>query len=927
MKKLLVLLVAGWVNVCSAQPASDIPDAFQQRFSGHAYLNENLGQVSYTNGTLAPNVKFVSHGSSPKLYLQSNSLTTFQFNFPIDQQVYTGRIDMSPSGELATLVQPQAELLSPGVDNFYLAHCPAGITGVRRYPRVGYKQIFPFVDQVYYSTPNGIRTAIICRQGFDPLSVVYQFHGQDSLRVDVTGFIDLFVNGQHLRIPEAMAYQVDGQGNVLVLPWMGKWEEVNSTGLATILFENYDPTLPVVLQIGPPPMGGGGPQNLNEGLDWSTSIGEDVQLATYDCVTGAVCDPVTADLYLTGNHQYGELGLIPGYFQEEVDMNTWVSKIEYAPGVPELDAVVAWTTMIGGTANDFSKAIHLNNAGTALYVGGQTMSADISAFPESDPNDGTYWEGTLKGLSDGLLIRLSTTGGLVSKQVLFGGAGKDLITAFTEDGDGAIWFSGVTDSQTGAEDNCNSPATAFPLCNPPENNYWQPNNAGGTDAFLTCFDADFHMTLSTFYGSTGNDRAFDMAYLPAAADPARRIVLVGRAGTTIPQISIPGAFQQSGNAHKSGMIATFDGLGALVWSTNLQGLNSLQAATFRAGKLAVLGYTHRYFEDVLEQYDGSEPGSPSVALSCTPVAGSVSICDPGNNAYVDDAVLSGDLYYAEFAVVQGTLQYSTFIGGDNEENPTAAMDAVNVAVWDPFRHWRLLDLEADAQANMFILGTTANHSFGVTYPVQAASPFYYRETPPSTGWNQSDITLHCLLSDRTMWWRSTFGAWFNTIDPITDFEHVALGSDFGCDLALANGKALYWAGSTGNDQFPTQCPFPGTSYCEPFSAVNAGLAQGFATRMPLTGVSVGVEEMGGVGEPGVMCWPNPSDGTAFITLQGLPFDQGTAQCFDAAGRLVGSFHIVQGRIDLRTLEAGSYAVHVISRTGRPVGVVRITKTN
>ena len=834
---------------------------------------------------------------------------------------------MSPSGELATLVQPQAELLSPGVDNFYLAHCPAGITGVRRYPRVGYKQIFPFVDQVYYSTPNGIRTAIICRQGFDPLSVVYQFHGQDSLRVDVTGFIDLFVNGQHLRIPEAMAYQVDGQGNVLVLPWMGKWEEVNSTGLTTILFENYDPTLPVVLQIGPPPLGGGGPQNLNEGLDWSTSIGDDYQFGTMDWATGATCDPVSGDLYLTGTHQHGELLLDPGNFWSTFDINIWISQFAYQPGDPGLDAKNTWTTWVGGSANDISKAIHLNGARTALYIGGHTMSQDIGAIPLLDPNDGTYWENTLKGLSDGLLIRLNPLDGVIGKRVLFGGTSKDLVTCFTEDVDGAIWFSGVTDSQTGAEDNCNSPATAFPLCNPPENNYWQPINAGGTDAFLVRFDAGFHMTLSTFYGGPENDRAYDLTYRNDLAITGRRITMVGRSTGTVPQTSIPGAFQQTGNAFKSGFIATFNGAGAQAWCTNVQGLSSLQASTMRGAKLAVLGYTHHYFEDVLELWDGSEPGSPAVALSCQPVAGSVSICDPGNNAYVDDDPSNGDLYYAEFDILNGILDYSTFIGSDAKEYPSYVLDQVAPIEWDPFNHWRLLDLEPDAQQNIYILGTTSKTELGSTYPVQAATPFYIRESPLDAGWDQSDVTLHCLLADRSMWWKTSFGAWFPHVElpPDWDNYYLSLGSDLGCDLALAEGKALYWAGVTGNDRFPTQCPYQGVSYCEDFNTSNGGIVQGFATRMPLVGVGVGEAEFASGTWGGLHCWPVPTDGIVNITLQGLLFERGSVQCFDASGRVITSASVLQGRADLRFLPSGCYNLRVLSSQGRSVGTARLIK--
>lgn len=506
----------------------------------------------------------------------------------------------------------------------------------------------------------------------------------------------------------------------------------------------------------------------------------------------------------------------------------------------------------------------------------------------------------------------------------FGGSARDVITAFTEDESGNVWFSGITESPTGEEAGCNSPSSAFPLCDPAGANYWQPNNAGGTDAFLARIDAGFHLTYSTFFGSPANDRTYDMAYLPSSIPVLRRIALVGRSLGTIPAPVLAGAFQQPGNAQKSGFIATFDTQGEQKWSTNVQGLSSLQAVAIQKGNLTVAGYTLRNYTDVNGINEGNESGPPAVTNGCTPVANTVCICDPGQGAYIDDACLNGDIYFAEFQPVQGTLKYSTFIGEGNEENPNVAFE--QIATWhnDPFVSWRMLDIKVDDLNNVYLLGTTSNEWPGETYPVLQAAPFYHRPFPATTGDHQSDVTLHCIRDNRTLWWSTTFGAWFEHVPNSTyDYYNCVFGSDLGCDLALAPGKALYWAGTTGNNAFPAQCPYPGTSYCEEYSLSNAGVFQGFATRMSLVDINIGMDEPASTAGSGIVCSPNPSNGIVRFTNQGRPIEASMVRLFDPSGRLVADKTVRNGSCDLSEMALGAYEAVLISSTQRIMGNVPI----
>lgn len=833
---------------------------------------------------------------------------------------------MRPTGELAQLVEPEAMASAPGFDNFYYPWCPSGVLGVPRNYRVRYKTIFPSVDLEVYSTPAGIRMAIVCAPGFDANDLYFEFAGQDSLRVDVEGELRLHMSGRYLKFPQAVAYQLDQNNQITELPWGGEWDQVGSTGVAKINFGMFDTTRTVVLQVGPPPgAGGSGPENLNDGLDWSTSFGAHAEGDPFgDHMGGSVAGP-DGDLFVTLGHRLGSFPPVPGWVIQDDNWDVCVGRYDYAPDDADDDAEQKYMTHFGGTGDDKPKALFLNGAGDALYVGGFVKSTDLNPYPPDDPADDTYWEDTRKGNSDGLLVRLDPANGDIQRKAYFGGGGDDVITCFTEDDAGNIWFSGVTSSTTGQVNSCNSPEAAFPLCDAVfADNYWQSSNAGGWDAFITRLDADFEMTFSTFFGGPGDEVAYDMAYRGGSIPALRRIALVGRSLGTIPQNTL-GSFHMNGIAdEKSGFIATFDFYGGLAWSANMQKLHSLQSVALRASKFVVLGYSHSY-HSVAKNNDGAEGEGSPVYIGCTAEPGYVSICDPGGNAYNDEvAGVTGDVYIAEVDPIQGTLDWSSFLGDFAEEFPALwALRLGDASLESPFRVRKFEDLKVDSEGNIYAMATTVKLPVeDVTYPTLPAPPFYYKEVDNTVGDDQSDVTLHIFRPDRSLFYSTLFGAFEPHVDdPLWDWIYIQFGCDVGCELALVEGEALYWTGTTGNNRFPTQCPFDGVSYCEPFIEYNGKLVQGFATRMSLQDISIGLNDHENVPTAGVAVFPSPASEHVRLYYQGLPLLSGSLRISDALGRLVLTRRIDGPLIQVHGLADGLYHARILNEAGRPLGVV------
>ncbi len=49
--------------------------------------------------------------------------------------------------------------------NFYLAHCPDGITGVKSFKKITYQNIYPNIDVIFYSADQGMKYDFVIKPG------------------------------------------------------------------------------------------------------------------------------------------------------------------------------------------------------------------------------------------------------------------------------------------------------------------------------------------------------------------------------------------------------------------------------------------------------------------------------------------------------------------------------------------------------------------------------------------------------------------------------------------------------------------------------------------------------------------------------------------------------------------------------------------
>ena len=133
------------------------------------------------------------------------------------------------------------------------------------------------------------------------------------------------------------------------------------------------------------------------------------------------------------------------------------------------------------------------------------------------------------------------------------------------------------------------------------------------------------------------------------------------------------------------------------------------------------------------------------------------------------------------------------------------------------------------------------------------------------------------------------------------------------------GKALYWVGTSGGVALPEACPDPGTSWCEEsltYVGDNLDMTQGFATRMDLRDVSIGMVDRPLNGQDYLQAVPNPTNDFLRLSSHGRPFIYMAVSVVNSLGQPVLEARTNgDGLLDVSGLAAGCYSIHTIVASG------------
>lgn len=499
-----------------------------------------------TEGEPVSNGLYYSEGGKLRMYMQRDSRMMFTLvtmdTVPSTLDTIRG-LQMSFAGETAQLVDPIAYDAKDLVQNFYMAHCGAGVEGVTGWFRVIYENVYPYIDVHFYHGLYGEKIAIVMHPGADPQDVLLDFEGQDSLGVDAQGALRFYLGQEWIALSEAVAYQVTNNNTVLPVNWNAEYEDQNGTGQVSFNFGSYNTTRPLIFQIGPPPGLGGG-YDL-PGMCWSTLFGGD----GYDHIRASTTDN-DDNYYVAGKSGSAFMTFPPA---PGITLAT-LGEAAFVCQLNDQDQM-QWKTFIGGNAQgDISVATSLairEGAMTpSIYMAGTTNSATFSTAANST----AYYDdsGNANG-GKGFLARFSAANN-----------GQRIWSTYFGDED--LQINGLRRSDNGY---LYVVGTAY--ADLPDEQDTEPNGAadfaygGNGDAFICRLNQNDRTDWCTYMGGGELDAAAEVV-----VDESAATVIV--AGTTYSSDLQPydpggGAYTESYGGQGDAFLFEYTLNGAPLWST------------------------------------------------------------------------------------------------------------------------------------------------------------------------------------------------------------------------------------------------------------------------------------------------------------------------------------------------------------------------
>ncbi|MBS1914562.1 MAG: hypothetical protein JST22_21440, partial [Bacteroidetes bacterium] len=533
-----------------------------QAVSPSARFVENRGQIVDAEKHLRPDILYGLHARGVNVYLRTSGLSYVFVRSEHDSsgrmvdrgpfactrpdtglRVTRYRMDMDLAG-----ANPHARVTSDSASgdytNYYLAHCPQGITNVHAYARVTYHDIYPHIDLVYYGSGGGMKYDFVVHPGGRVSDIVMRYVGASELRgteagtVRVTnplgaieeGHPEIYqssggarhrVSGTYATGEGAIRFNVgtyDGARDLVIDPtlgwstyvgghgteftwydggwggWGGYWSDGGTTCrsdrdssfTAVAASESTDfPTTPGVVQ-----------QNKGAATDfdvvafrfsncgvrmWATYFG-----GTHDDWVADMAIDRQRNCLIFGNTQSTDLPVPAGAFNPTYTGTTsgFIVKLDDA-------GHQAWSTYYNTVAVKCGAVDSLGN----LVIGGfadRNFVATPGAFQTVAPPVAAMTKGFLARFNSAGTRRWATLFGATPVNT---NSNRDGVMAVAMDSAGTIYACGTTSY------------TDFPIVG----TSYQPANSGSFDAWLARIDTSGMPVWSTYYGGGADESATAIA--------------------------------------------------------------------------------------------------------------------------------------------------------------------------------------------------------------------------------------------------------------------------------------------------------------------------------------------------------------------------------------------------------------------------------
>ncbi len=485
--------------------------------------------------------------------------------------------------------------------NYYLAHCPDGITNVPTYRKLIYKEVYPNIDLVIYAMGSGTKADFVVRPGGSVDDIRLRYTAANRTKVERDG---------SLRVVTPLGFLHEGKPYTYQDVYAGVGRNVVTSsyrltdGVVGFSVGNYDRAKNLVIdpeQIWATFYGGVRTENMNGGDPTEVDRSSNVLITGYTLSSPFPTTPGAYQETFQGGTSFGDVFLVKfnqrgirqwatyfGGSRDEIghgvssDKNGNVFITGHTEGaVPTTagalrsgsanlqgsgipwgrDAFVAkfspagsllWSTHIGGNGWDdgYGFAVDSNDNVAVLVT---TQNDGLATSPA--------YQTTRKGGYEILLIKLDKDGQRLWA-TYYGGTGTEYGYAAASDIDDNIVFTGWTTGGTAPN--------AFPVTN-------GSTYKGNTDAFVVKFNSSGSLLWSTYYGGTGKENEGGFGLLGGAVgfcgittDGDKNVLITGT--TTSSDLPTSDEFQpRYGGGVSDAFIVKYDPDGVRQWATYVGG--------------------------------------------------------------------------------------------------------------------------------------------------------------------------------------------------------------------------------------------------------------------------------------------------------------------------------------------------------------------
>lgn len=418
-----------------------------------AGFQENRGQVRDADGNVRNDILFVADGPGVRLFLHDRGISYVFTSFDMKRDAgehslgsliessvqhpssaVAYRLDMTLLGGSARARIRAADPL-PGQLNFYLAHCPRGITGVREYRRLVYENVYEQIDLELLAVPGGVKYNFIVRQGGRVDDIRMRYTGADVTRLTADGALDVIT--PHGRIHEARPYSYIEDGH---RPVASRF--VRSGDIVSFEVDAYDHSRTLVID------------------PWATYYGGSGSDAGYGMLVEG-----NGDIVMSGRTTSIDFPVSTGgQVTNAGSRDAFIVKMS-ASGTR------LWATYFGGSGDEEQPVVSANTAGK-FTLAGYTNSPDM-------PVTGGAFQAGYAGGGDMFVAQFDTYGQRLWS-TYYGGSKYENYPCVSTDSNGDILLSGSTGSR-------NFPISPGAFQTSPSSMFVVKLNENGTQSWATFF--------------------------------------------------------------------------------------------------------------------------------------------------------------------------------------------------------------------------------------------------------------------------------------------------------------------------------------------------------------------------------------------------------------------------------------------------------